>query len=42
MANDVTDDIAQIYRRIADLTGEHPLSGPPPGENTTGIRLRYR
>ena len=42
MANNVTDDIAQIYRRIANLTGEHPLSGPPPGENTAGIRLRYR
>ena len=42
MANNVTDDIAQIYRRIADVAGENPLSGPPPGENTAGIRLRYR
>ena len=42
MANNVTDDVAQIYRRIADNTGENPLAGPPPGENTAGIRLRYR
>jgi HEPN domain-containing protein/predicted nucleotidyltransferase len=41
MANDVTNDLEQIHRRIAELTGEDPWTIPPEA-GADPVRPRYR